>query len=304
MSTTAGGRRRPDFFIVGAPKCGTTALWTWLRQHPEIFMPERKEPNFFCSDLEISRAIRDEDAYLALFAPARDEKRLGEASVWNLFSRRAAGAIRAFNEAASIIIMLRSPVEMLYSLHGQRFFSGYEADPDFATALERGRSSNGCALFEASGLLEAPFCRELGLYAEQVERYLETFGEERVQVIVYDDLQADPRGAYQATLRFLGVDPSFVPALSRVNAGVRVRMPFLHRLVRTPPRPIRFAARALVPRLTRQRLAARITAANSGTGVRPPLPAGLRRSLQDQFAPDVARLGALLGRDLGHWVRS
>src|SRR5882757_7658017 len=126
---------KPDFFIVGAPKCGTTALYRCLEAHPEIFVPERKELHHFGTDLYSPTYVRQLDEYLSLFAAAGDAKRVGEASVWYLFSKRAATEINAFNPQASVIIMLRNPVEMLHSLHSQHLYNGTEEISDFATAL-------------------------------------------------------------------------------------------------------------------------------------------------------------------------
>src|SRR5882672_1680365 len=111
--------RKPDCFIVGAPRCGTTAMYTYLGQHPEIFMSARKEPHFFGTDLSSPALVRDEQQYLSLFAKAQNEKRAGEASVFYLYSQRAAREIHAFCPSARIIIMLRNPVEMMYSLHSR-----------------------------------------------------------------------------------------------------------------------------------------------------------------------------------------
>jgi hypothetical protein len=108
--------RKPDFFIVGAPKSGTTAMYFYLKQHPEIFMPERKELHFFGSDFFAPHFVRDLKEYLKFFEGADNKKRIGEASVWYLYSKRAAFEIKEFNPDADIIIMLRNPVDMMYSL--------------------------------------------------------------------------------------------------------------------------------------------------------------------------------------------
>jgi len=100
---------KPNFFIVGAPKCGTTSMTEYLKQHPDIFIPEEKEPHYFGSDLEYPRITKTEAQYLRLFSEAQDERRLGEASVWYLFSQRAAQEIYEFNPLSRIIIMLRTP---------------------------------------------------------------------------------------------------------------------------------------------------------------------------------------------------
>ena len=116
---------RPNFFIPGAPKSGTTSMYHYLRQHPQIYMSRVKEPQFFSTDLEMAegRRICDLDAYLSLFQNAQDAKRIGEASVWNLFSRDAAQNIKAFDPEAKIIVMLRHPADLIYSLHGQFIYS-------------------------------------------------------------------------------------------------------------------------------------------------------------------------------------
>ena len=126
---------KPNFFIVGAPKCGTSALYEYLGAHPEIFMSPYKEPHFFGSDLQ-QRWRPTKSQYFSCFAKARDEKRVGEASVHYLYSKCAAAEIKEFCPEARIIIMLRDPVEMLYSLHSQSIFSGNEVINDFEEALE------------------------------------------------------------------------------------------------------------------------------------------------------------------------
>ena len=126
---------RPNFFIVGAPKCGTTALHAYLDAHPEIFMSHYKEPRFFGSDLR-QRRRPTKSQYFSCFARARNEKRVGEASVLYLYSKCAAAEIKEFCPEARIIIMLRDPVEMLHSKHSQSIFSGNEVINDFEEALE------------------------------------------------------------------------------------------------------------------------------------------------------------------------
>ena len=128
--------RRPDFFIVGAPKSGTTALYEYLRQHPQVFMSDPKEPNYFGADVERRRTPRISlDEYLGYFAGAGDAKRAGEASVRYLHSRTAAQEIAEFAPQGQAIIMLRDPVEMMHAMHGELVYIGAEDIPDFADAL-------------------------------------------------------------------------------------------------------------------------------------------------------------------------
>src|SRR4051812_34789639 len=117
----------PNFFIVGAPKCGTTALYSYLRQHPDVFMPRRKEPKFFATDLDCGSPregryfVRDRDAYLSLFASAGAASRIGEATPHYLYSAVAAQGIKEFCGEVKIIALVRDPVELMYSYHRQRF---------------------------------------------------------------------------------------------------------------------------------------------------------------------------------------
>src|SRR5687768_15406060 len=128
--------RTPNFFIVGAPRCGTTSMYAYLRQHPEIYVSPHKEPHFFGSDLSpLPGAIREEELYRALFAGAGDRPRAGEASVWYLSSRKAASEIRAFAPEARILILLRAPHQMLESLHSLFLRTGNEDLPTLEEAL-------------------------------------------------------------------------------------------------------------------------------------------------------------------------
>ena len=127
--------KKPNFFIVGAAKCGTTSLYRYLRQHPDVFMPEQKEPNFFGSDLSYRFPRISQARYLSCFAKAKGETRIGEATTIYLYSEKAAEEIKAFSPEAKIIIMLRNPVDVLYSYHSQQLYSGNEDIPDFEEAL-------------------------------------------------------------------------------------------------------------------------------------------------------------------------
>src|SRR5215469_5765625 len=128
---------KPDFFIVGAPRCGTTAMFRYLSRHPEIYFSDRKEMHVFGSDLRFGPQFyrRSMDNYLAEFVARNGELRAGEASVWYLFSRTAAAEIKTFNPDASIVIMLREPAQMLHSLYHMFRYDRNEHLPTFEQAL-------------------------------------------------------------------------------------------------------------------------------------------------------------------------
>jgi len=300
------GMRKPDFFLVGGPRSGTTAMDAYLKQHPDIFMPRLKDLHYFGSDLPfVHRPTQTQRDYLRHFDAARDEKRVGESSVWYLYSCRAAREIKAFCPEASIIIMLRHPVEMMYSLHSQRLAIGGEDLADFAEALAaEERRRRGLDRPRHPGMQHAVFYREIARYTDQVARYLETFGRDNVHVVLFDDLERDTAAAYAEVLRFLGVSTEFRPAFPVLNANRRTYSAAATRLLwRPPPVLLRLGSR-LVSRTVQRRVVEFLSRSVARTEPRPPMDPGLRRALTAEFTPEVERLGALLGRDLSAWTRA
>src|SRR6185503_8706746 len=129
------GIKRPNFFVVGAPKSGTTSLYFYLKSHPQIFVPRRKELLFFCDDLHFTYPILNEHQFLDYYRDAGGKNAVGEVSVWNLYSRHAPQNIFRFNPDSRIIIILRHPVDMLYALHSNHVFNNNEIITDFEDAL-------------------------------------------------------------------------------------------------------------------------------------------------------------------------
>lgn len=294
--------KRPDFFIVGAFKAGTTALYEYLRPHPQVFMSVPKEPMYFGADLTPRYRRMTEAEYLDLFKAARPDQHAGEASPWYLASTSAAAEIRAFEPSARAVIMLRNPVDVMYSQHSQLVFNRREDLTDFADALaaEDDRRA-GRRLPTGAIRPEALFYRHSVGFAEQVARYLDVFGRDALHFVVFDDLVADPRAVYRGVLEFLGVDPTFEVDLSLYNPSRAARSGRLQEAVFNPPGPLR----ALVGRLRRLPIAHRLrdamVSANSRPTARQPMDPGLRRQLTTEFTPQVAELGLLIGRDLSTW---
>lgn len=295
--------RRPDFFVVGAPKCGTTAMDHYLKQHPEIFVLERKEAQFFGTDLYSPTFIRDEEEYLGLYSGARDERRVGETSVWGLYSERAAAEIKRFNSDASIIAMLRNPVEMIPSLHRQYLYTGNEDIEDLKSALaaEEDRKK-GWRIPSTATFAQGLFYRETARYARQVRRYFDAFGREKVHIVIFDDLKQDSAETYESTLRFLGVATDFRPDFRVVNPSKRVRSQALRNLSKHPREGTRRFARAIVPRPLRQRLVLALERYNTRYETPQPVNPELLESLRAEFVSEVEALSGLLGRDLTRWV--
>jgi len=287
---------RPDFFIVGAPKCGTTAMYHYLRQHPQIFMPDRKEPHFFSVDVRVPGAIRNPVDYAALFADTGDALRVGEASVSYLASRAAGPAIHRAAPDARIIVMLRDPAEVVASLHQQLVYECEAEHEDLAEAVR--------IQYEARHLILAhkgvPYIyREVVRFESQLRRYLDLFGEEQVHVILLDDLRDHPGRTFEACLRFLDVDTGVVPRFDVVNPRKAARSGAAQRWIKHPPPPFAAVAGAMPARL-RSSVSAWVRHLNTtDLAAAASVPGALRRELADE----VDQLRSLLDRPLEGWGR-
>jgi len=299
--------RKPDFFIVGAPRCGTTSMKTYLDKHPEIFIARGREPHFFGTDFYSPSYIRDERTYLSLFATANNEKRVGEKSVRYLSSKRAAAEIKEFQPSASIIIMLRNPVEMIYSFHNHLFNQGFEDLDDFKAALEAEEDrERGLRLPMGLDSREnwRVFYRETARYTQQVNRFLNTFGREKVHIIIFDDFVSQTAEVYRETLRFLMVNSDFQAHFQKTNSGGRMHSRKLYIFMTRPPQLVRSFVQAAMPYSLIQRAIWGLINLNSRYFARPPINPEFKRQLEKEFLPEVEHLGKLLDRDLTHWCKT
>jgi hypothetical protein len=297
--------KRPEFFIVGAPKSGTTFMNDRLRDHPRIFMPWRKEPHFFGRDLRLRRERLTEKEYLALFRDAEPDQLVGEASVWYLASKTAAEEIKAFSPAARIIIMLRNPVDMIRSLHQQMIFSANEDIRDLRQAVEAEPDRRlGRRIPRSARSETATFYIEAATYSPQVERYFDVHGRDRVHLVLYDDLAAEPQGVYDRTLEFLGLEPGHRISPSRVNAARAPRSRRLQALLHSPRGVARAAGRKVLPYRQRIRLVTYLQRLNTRPAPAVPLDPETRGWLGGKLEEDVRRLGDLIDRDLSPWISS
>jgi hypothetical protein len=280
---------RPDFFLVGAAKAGTTSLFQYLIQHPSIFIPSIKEPHYFSEfyDAGAPHCATDEE-YFALFDPCPPGARAGDASTSYLYSTSSARRIHAVCPEARIMAVLRSPIDRAYSFYWYNRRNLVE-ELSFEAALEA----------EPGRIAEGRHYRfhyvTSGMYAGQIARYLETFGREAVQVHLFEDLRDAPRLCARI-FAFLGVDPDVpIDTEKRFNPSGPVRSDLLARfLTRSFPR-----LRRLLPGVARE-VKYRLMDLNVQ---RPePMSRATRESLGETFRDDVLRLQEMIGRDLGHWL--
>ena len=207
--------RKPNFFIVDAPKCDTNAWVSYLATHPDVFFSSAKEPHYFCTDFPTFRWADTEDDYLAFFEDAGDAGVIGEASVMYLYSRQAARRIHAFNEQAKILILLRGQGSFLPSYHNQILYTRNETNPDFAEVWRI--SEQGLPRTIPSSCREPAFLdyRAVGDFKVQVERYIDIFPSHQLRVVWMEDWRDDPGRLYDSLLDFLGLrhhpQESFTP---------------------------------------------------------------------------------------------
>ncbi|MGH2542590.1 MAG: sulfotransferase domain-containing protein, partial [Ardenticatenaceae bacterium] len=197
---------KPNFYIIGAPKCGTTSLAAWLAGHPQIYMSPRKEPHFFNTDHSyvLTPSLRE---YERLFSAAGPEHvAVGEGSVWYLYSEQAVANILEYAPDARFVVCLRNPVEMAPSLYEQQVFSGNEHVESFEEAwrLQEQR---------LAGKLVTRWCREPRYLAyghvcslgSQLEKLYDKVERAHLLPLVLDDIKEDPRTEYLKVLDLLGV---------------------------------------------------------------------------------------------------
>jgi Sulfotransferase domain len=296
--------KHPNFFIVGAPKCGTTAMSEYLRGHPHVYMSEPKEPHYFAYDFPNHRSVSSLGDYERLFEAAGEQHQaVGEASVYYLFSRAAVEAIYDYDRQARIIVMLRNPVDLVHSLHAQFLFNVEEDQQQFRVAWDlQAERSVGRKIpihCRTPALLQY---RQVGSLGTQLERLYNRFPRCQVRVLVFDDFIADTNACYRSILDFLGIADDGRSDFQVVNVNKGHRSKILAPLAHHPPAQLR---RYWL--WTKSRLGLHISpgywlrALNTKTRTKRPLEPELRDELRRVFLPEILKLEALLDRSLSAW---
>lgn len=299
----------PNFFIIGAPKAGSTALYDTLSQHPQIYMSPVKEPLFFACEGEPPllagplvtllrrRAIWQPAQYLALFEGVKEERAIGEASVIYLRSPQAAARIQHNIPCAKLVAVLRHPAERAHSHFWFSVKIGAEPARSFEEALEQ--EARG----ERDGWFSGLHHRENGFYHRQLAAYYALFPREQIKVYLYEEWQTNPRALLRDLFQFLEVEAEFAPILRRTNV---TSVPRSRRLQAWAQRPQRFEARLnrVVPRTFHAPIMTAVQAANHrfNQGQVPSLNSLTRTRLVQEYREDILKLQDLIERDLSHWL--
>ncbi|MCF6445731.1 sulfotransferase domain-containing protein [Nereida sp. MMG025] len=281
----------PGFFIIGAPKCGTTTLFDWLNQHPDTYLTD-KEPSFFSQDIVPTDKLfgmnRTLDDYLSLICPDEAAGRMtGEATPKYLYSDHALEVLSQHKDRIRIVVTLRNPVDLCISLHGQFLKQGVETEANFEKAWNNPHPTDIRRNYAF-----------WGQFGERLEKVFSMFDAEQVLVLILEEeMSKSPQKAYSRLVDFLGLSQEFTPNLKVSNPAQSISLVWLNglgnrarrRLARTGLRFSGTGVLKLLARANRKRA--------KHTSVSPEL----RKEMTALFASDVDRVAQLLGRDSLPW---
>lgn len=298
----------PTFLLIGAAKSGTSAIYNFLKQHPQIYMSPQKEPYYFALQGETvefnapgdnginHRAVTDRAVYEALFAGRTNELASGEASTLYLYDERTAERIREQRPDARLIAVLRNPVDRAFSsyLHTRR--DGWETLTSFAEALAAEPERI------AANWSHIWHYQQAGYYSHQIQRYLDCFPREQLLILLYDDLKREPDRLLEQICRFIGVDPAFrVDTSRRYNTSGQARFAGLQKWIIEPNR-LKSMTKGVVPNEIRMRIRQTLLDLNVTGDKRPSMLPSDREFLKGRFHDDILSLQDVIKRDLSHWL--
>lgn len=288
----------PNFIIVGAPKAGTTSLYHYLTEHPQVFMSDPKEVNFFSrKEIEAQGLFYDDfkarnlNEYEELFASVTDEKAVGEASVSYLFYPEVPAKIKETLPNVKIIILLRDPVDRGFSHYLMDYKLGL-VDIPFKEIIYKTNKHKNQNLYYQQYV-------ELGLYYEQVKRYLDIFGHEKVRIYFQEDLRSDSKKTILDLYEFLGIDKSFMPNIEREHNVFAMPK---NKLIRTfyAFYPLRSLLSAIIPKALKEKIESIIFERKQ----KPKLEQDAKAYLWDFYRDNICELEHLLDRDLSQWYEN
>ena len=305
-SETEQKNTMPNFLIIGAAKSGTSALYHYLKQHPQIYMSPIKEPYFFAFEGEKlnykgpgvainDSSITDIESYRSLFKGVSDEVAIGEASTLYLYVPKASTLIQHYVPNIKLIVILRNPVDRAYSSFMHLIRDEREPITDFAQALKAEESR----IKDNWGFLWR--YQDFGFYSVQLERYFEKFDRSQIKVFLYDDFKREPITVLQEICSFLNVDQNFMPDMSvKRNVGGVPKNKLLQKFLKKKPGPVKNLLKKFIPYTVGDKIRGYLISKNlAKTELQPEL----RSQLVEVYRQDILKLQDLIEQDLSKWLK-
>lgn len=291
--------KKPNFFIIGGPKCGTTSMSEYLREHPDVFFSDPKEPHFFNTDFsDKKRKVHSKDEYLKLFEGAAGYKAVGEGSVFYLFSKEAVPNILKFNPDAKFIVMIRNPVDMAYSLYYQYLKTGVENKGNFNEAwqaqTERAIGNDVPELCKDSKMLLYGSVCKIG---DQLNTLYKHVDRDKVLIIFLDDMKENMYQEYKRVLHFLELQDTKRSEFPVVNRSKVPKSTFLLKLINfigNLKRKLSINISFGILNVFKDKILIRKK--------RPQLNPSLKKDLTLYFKEDIADIEDITSRDLSFWI--
>jgi hypothetical protein len=314
-------KKLPNFIVVGANKGGTTSIYHYLKQHPEVYLSPIKEPHYFSKDIDVrlfskefaqnklqdiekyvdgdmseeyhAAFVRSWETYQKLYKHVKQEKAIGELSTSYLYSAVAAEEIRNHLGIIKIIICLRNPVDRAYSHYRMNIWTGNSNEFDFTKALQ----DDYHHIPKAWG--NAHLYVEIGMYYEQVKRYIDMFGRENVKIVFTEDMKLDATSVVKEIYKFIGVDDTFIPDTDkRYN---EVYTPKFKNFTYTLNKlGIRTLMKRLAPDRLKKVIISLLFKSKTEKGEIPP---EAKKFLLEKYTTDIKKLSELLNKDLSTWTK-
>lgn len=297
--------RLPNFFIIGAAKCGTTSLYDMLNQHPDVFMPVNKEPNFFCNRSNYSNDV--EWFVEEYYKNAIGHKARGEASTHYLYwsDITSQNMLQTYKpDEIKLIAMFRDPVKRAYSHYWMMVRRNWE-NLSFEDAIkaENDRLKNNHAKFMETGSQQYGYFQG-GKYATLLKPFLDQFPRENLHCILLKDLNDDLDRVMEGVSVFLGIKGGFKFKLSERNSAFIPRNQSIDQFLRRPEGKIFQLVKLILKRTPQDfqiKLKKRVISLNQKPTSNPPMGKGIERFLRDSYSSEITLLEKILSKDLSPW---
>lgn len=293
--------KKIDFFIVGAAKSGTTALYEILKEHSEVFLPNFKEPHYFANDLEKYKAHDNPTEYFSMYN-GNEDKIWGDASIFNMYSDVAIANIMKHNSNAKIIIMLRKQLATIPSIHSQLLFTQDETENNIENAWDlTERRRTGIKIPKSCKCPKILDYKRIFKYSYQIDRIKSLVSEENLHIILHDDFVNNPDNELRKIEKFLYIkENQLVNKISNENE-VNI-IPFISRVLRHPPSSIKKIKRLLIGRRGKT-IYKKILSLNSIVKKREQTTISMKNKILDEYISDIEKLELIINRDLTMWKR-